>query len=52
MGANEFSTVGLQKQAMSPVGESKSDFEIVLEIAQKMGSERGLCQMARQSMNG
>jgi anaerobic selenocysteine-containing dehydrogenase len=37
MGANEFSTIGLQKQVMNPVGESKSDFEIVLEIAGKMG---------------
>jgi molybdopterin guanine dinucleotide-containing S/N-oxide reductase-like protein len=39
MGANEFSTVGLQKQAMTPIGESKSDYEIVLEIARKMGME-------------
>jgi len=39
MGANEFSTIGFQKQAMQPVGESKSDFEIVLEIARKMGLE-------------
>jgi len=36
MGANEFSTVGLQKQAMQPIGESKSDYEIVLEIAKKL----------------
>jgi molybdopterin guanine dinucleotide-containing S/N-oxide reductase-like protein len=39
MGANEFSTVGLQRQAMTPVGESKSDYEIVLEIARKMGMD-------------
>ncbi|MBN1191458.1 MAG: molybdopterin-dependent oxidoreductase [Dehalococcoidales bacterium] len=39
MGANEFSMVGLQKRAMEPVGESKSDYEIVLEIARKMGME-------------
>jgi molybdopterin guanine dinucleotide-containing S/N-oxide reductase-like protein len=39
MGAGEFMTVGLQKQAMRPIGESKSDYEIVLEIARKMGME-------------
>jgi trimethylamine-N-oxide reductase (cytochrome c) len=44
MGANEFSTVGLQKQAMSPVGESKSDYEIVLEIAKKMGMEKAVSE--------
>ena len=37
MGANEFSMVGLQDRAMNPIGESKSDYEIVLEIAGKMG---------------
>ncbi len=40
MGANEFSTVGLQKQAMKPVGESKSDYEIVLEVARTLGLEK------------
>ena len=40
MGANEFSMVGLQKRVMTPIGESKSDFEIVLEIAKKMGMEK------------
>jgi molybdopterin guanine dinucleotide-containing S/N-oxide reductase-like protein len=39
MGATEFSTVGLQRQAMKPVGESKSDHEIVLEVARKAGME-------------
>ena len=40
MGASEFSTVNLQRQAMIPVGESRSDHEIVLEIARKMGLEK------------
>jgi molybdopterin guanine dinucleotide-containing S/N-oxide reductase-like protein len=44
MGANEFSIVGLQKQSMSPVGESKSDYEIVLEIARKMGMEEAVSE--------
>jgi len=44
MGANEFSTIGLQKQAMTPVGESKSDYEIVLEIAKKMGLDQAVCE--------
>ena len=29
--------MGLQRQAMKPIGESKSDYEIVLEIARKLG---------------
>ncbi len=33
----EFQSVGLQRQACKPVGESKSDFEIVLEISKKLG---------------
>jgi len=33
----EFLSVGLQRQAMKPIGESKSDYEIVLEIAKKLG---------------
>ena len=44
MGANEFSMVGLQKQAMSTVGESKSDFEIVLEIAKKLGMDKAVSE--------
>jgi anaerobic selenocysteine-containing dehydrogenase len=31
------SSVALQKRAIPPIGESKSDYEVVLEIAQKMG---------------
>ncbi len=33
----EFQSVGLQRQACKPIGESKSDFEIVLEISKKLG---------------
>jgi len=33
----QFQSVALQQQAVKPVGESKSDFEVVLEIAKKMG---------------
>ncbi|MBN1191869.1 MAG: molybdopterin-dependent oxidoreductase [Dehalococcoidales bacterium] len=33
----EFQSVGLQRRAVAPVGESMSDFEIVLEISKKMG---------------
>jgi molybdopterin guanine dinucleotide-containing S/N-oxide reductase-like protein len=33
----ELQSVGLQRQAIKPIGESKSDYEIVLEIAKKLG---------------
>jgi molybdopterin guanine dinucleotide-containing S/N-oxide reductase-like protein len=33
----EFLTTAIQRQAIKPVGESKSDYEIVLEIAKKLG---------------
>ncbi len=33
----EVQCVGLQKKAIEPIGESKSDYEIVLEIAKKLG---------------
>ncbi len=33
----EVQSVGLQKQAVKPIGESKSDYEITLEIAKKLG---------------
>jgi len=33
----EFQSVGFQKQAIQPIGESKSDYEVVLEIAKKLG---------------
>jgi molybdopterin guanine dinucleotide-containing S/N-oxide reductase-like protein len=33
----QFQSVMLQEQAIKPVGESKSDFEVVCEIARKLG---------------
>ena len=33
----EVSSVTLQRKAIEPIGESKSDYEVVLEIAKKMG---------------
>jgi molybdopterin guanine dinucleotide-containing S/N-oxide reductase-like protein len=33
----EFQSIALQRQAIHPIGESKSDFEIVCEIARKLG---------------
>ena len=33
----DISSIMLQQQAIQPIGESKSDYEIVLEIAKKMG---------------
>jgi trimethylamine-N-oxide reductase (cytochrome c) len=33
----QFQSVALQEQAISPIGESKSDYEIVLEVAKKLG---------------
>lgn len=44
MGANEFYTIGLQKKAMVPIGESKSDYEIVLEIAREMGMDEAVSE--------
>ena len=32
-----FQSVAIQEQAITPIGESKSDYEIVLEIAKKLG---------------
>ena len=32
-----FQSVAIQEQAVQPIGESKSDYEIVLEIAKKLG---------------
>ena len=37
LGGGQFLSVTLQKQAMKPIGESKSDYEVVLEIAKKLG---------------
>jgi molybdopterin guanine dinucleotide-containing S/N-oxide reductase-like protein len=33
----QFENVLLQKQAIKPIGESKSDYEIMLEVARKLG---------------
>ena len=38
---DSFQSVILMRQAMEPVGESKSDYEAVVEIAKKLGMERG-----------
>ena len=35
----QFSNVMFQKQAIKPIGESRSDYEITLEIARKLGME-------------
>ncbi len=34
-----FHSIAIQEQAVEPIGESKSDFEVVLEIAKKLGVE-------------
>jgi molybdopterin guanine dinucleotide-containing S/N-oxide reductase-like protein len=36
-GSGEFSIVALQKKAIESIGESKSDYEVMLEIAKKLG---------------
>jgi len=33
----QFHSVALQKQAIKPIGESKSDFEVVCEVAKQLG---------------
>jgi len=38
----QFENVLFQQQAIKPIGESKSDFEIVLEIAKKLGKDKEL----------
>jgi len=38
VGGGEFEIVGLQRQSQKPIGESKSDYEAVLEVARKMGN--------------
>jgi molybdopterin guanine dinucleotide-containing S/N-oxide reductase-like protein len=37
VGAVYFQSIALQNQAMHPVGESKSDYEVVQEISKKLG---------------
>jgi len=34
-----FQSIALQKQAIKPIGESKSDYEVVCEIAMRLGME-------------
>ena len=34
-----FQSIALQEQAILPIGESKSDYEVVLEVAKKLGME-------------
>jgi len=36
-GGGQYLCVGLQQQSMEPIGESKSDYEAVLEVAKKLG---------------
>jgi molybdopterin guanine dinucleotide-containing S/N-oxide reductase-like protein len=33
----DIQSAGLQRQAIKPIGESKSDYEIILEVAKKLG---------------
>jgi molybdopterin guanine dinucleotide-containing S/N-oxide reductase-like protein len=40
LGASEFMAICLQRQAMKPIAESKSDFEVVIEIAKKLGLDK------------
>jgi trimethylamine-N-oxide reductase (cytochrome c) len=35
----QFQSVAIHEQAIEPIGESKSDYEIVLEVARKLGLE-------------
>jgi molybdopterin guanine dinucleotide-containing S/N-oxide reductase-like protein len=44
LGGAEIAMVMLQKQAIHPIAESKSDFEIVVEIAKKLGKEKEITQ--------
>jgi molybdopterin guanine dinucleotide-containing S/N-oxide reductase-like protein len=37
VGGGYFQSIALQNQAMVPIGESKSDYEVVLEISKKLG---------------
>jgi anaerobic selenocysteine-containing dehydrogenase len=42
-------TVCLQRQAMRPIAESKSDFEIVIEIARKLGLDKEVTEGKTES---
>jgi molybdopterin guanine dinucleotide-containing S/N-oxide reductase-like protein len=43
-GSQEVAHITLQKQAIKPIGESKSDYEIVLEVAKKLGKYEEITQ--------
>jgi molybdopterin guanine dinucleotide-containing S/N-oxide reductase-like protein len=36
----QFQQIALQEKAIEPIGESKSDYEVVVEIAKKLGMEK------------
>ena len=40
----QMENVLLQRQAIKPIGESKSDYEIVLEVAKKLGKEKEITE--------
>lgn len=42
--SDQYIQVTYQKQAIEPIGESKSDYEVVLEIAKKLGLEEEYTQ--------
>jgi trimethylamine-N-oxide reductase (cytochrome c) len=39
-GGEQFLSMAIQKQAILPIGESKSDYEVVIEVAKKLGVEK------------
>ncbi|MFC1861236.1 molybdopterin-dependent oxidoreductase, partial [Chloroflexota bacterium] len=39
-----FQSIAIQEQAIPPIGDSKSDFEVVLEIAKKLGLEEAFTE--------
>jgi anaerobic selenocysteine-containing dehydrogenase len=40
----QFQQIALQEKAIDPIGESKSDFEVVMEVAKKMGKYEEITQ--------
>jgi molybdopterin guanine dinucleotide-containing S/N-oxide reductase-like protein len=44
MRGGEAASVGLQERAIEPVGESKSDYEVVVEVAKKLGMEEAVTE--------
>jgi molybdopterin guanine dinucleotide-containing S/N-oxide reductase-like protein len=39
-----FHSVAIQEQAIQPIGESKSDYEVVLEVAKRLGMEESFTE--------